>query len=64
MTMLYNGSFIVVCSSVELNKKHKIKIKILNEKELNDKHKMKMKTQNEKENTKEGGLLCSTRGAI
>jgi hypothetical protein len=47
MTMLCNGSFIAICSSVELNGKHKIKMKTLNEKELNGKHKKKRETQNE-----------------
>ena len=52
MTMLCNGSFIVVCSTVELNAKHKIKRKTLNEKELNGKYKLKRKTLNEPLNPK------------
>ena len=57
MTMLCNGSFIAICSSVELNGKHKIKMKTLNEKELNGKHKKKRETQNETQPGLGGGAL-------
>ena len=45
MAMFCNGSFITVCSTVELNAKHKIKRKTLNEKELNGKYKLKKKKE-------------------